>query len=121
MNLSKSKYKLVEPYGGHAWCPSCNDFTESDVLVPDDANFPHFVICWNCHDVRQAGVGSLRDAELRNEAVQRYGETPVSEQPTSETDAYISKEEADYRNEIYRQIIRYVDERIRKSRYENGV
>jgi hypothetical protein len=41
----------------------------------------------------------IRAVELRNEAVQRHGESPVSEQPTSETDVDISKEEADCRME----------------------
>lgn len=58
-----------------------------------------------------------RDAELRNEAVQRYGETPVSEQPTSETDAGISEEDEAWQDEIDRQIIRDEDESIRKFRY----
>ena len=64
MSLSYSKYRLAKPNDGTAYCPSCNDVTESDVMVPDNHDLPCFVICWNCRDVRQAGVGSLRDVEL---------------------------------------------------------
>lgn len=62
-------------------------------------------------------LGKTRDAELRNEAVQRYGDNPVSEQPTSETDADAWDEEKAWQDELDKQEIRDEDERIRKYRY----
>ena len=62
--LSYTKYELCKTVDEVAFCPLCDEFTESDALIPELHGLPSFVICWNCHDVRQAGVGSIRDAEL---------------------------------------------------------
>lgn len=69
MLLNYEKYTLQELGNGVAWCDRCQANTESSALVANNHALPSFVICWNCHDVRQSGVGSLRDAQLRNEAV----------------------------------------------------
>lgn len=58
-NLSYSKYILTKTVTKTAWCERCQQDTESDVLVPENHDLPLFIICWNCHDVRQSGVGRV--------------------------------------------------------------
>ena len=83
--LSYSKYYITKTLEGTAYCPVCAEQTESNILVPKSHDLPCFVICWNCHDVRQAGVGSLRDAEqcvhlpIGGEQIDGQDEKPATE------------------------------------------
>lgn len=66
--LNYEKYHLAKTLDDKCWCEQCQYNEEYTIIMPEKNNLPAFVICWNCHTIKQVGVGQLRDAEQRNGA-----------------------------------------------------